>query len=625
MDRDTDALAGPPKDSMSDGFSKQNAAGKPSGPSLPSFTERFGFETELNKTSDLKDTKDVPESPSKDDSDIIVISDEVVILESAKPSQSEPVLDIIVPEASMIAESLPLFSSPPDSLSAYELESLKSDPAMDENSDIEVLKSDIKTNRENVEEKGDEKSVPEGLSSHIQSEGNESSLSEVIPEVNKLKDDSKTSGIAEEKAETRKDLNKSESEDGEQEVATAKDQKEKDEASGEGSGQCGDCECSMKQTDIEGLGTRLKEPAVEISLTVQAKINKDKSKGNKHQDKDESKVEAKYKSEVSMEGIGIHEGTKAKLKESNLDQNSEESISVKESKDPIDDKVNGNKEIEAMTENVDSSTIPDATGSKETDVAGHSIDPNEHVIAKLKPVADIHDKPMEKASGESDILGQEVKDMIDGMKSKAETAKDAAKEQGQFVLTSAKDSTEKGADAAKSKIGGLLEGAKTIASGNQKTGDDAAPTGRRRNRKRKGSRSKMQEKTTETDESSKPIKDQETSQPIRDQETSQKTRDQESFQPTRDQETSQPIRDQETSQSIRDQETSQPIRDQDTSQPIRDQETSQPIRDQEIHVKHPTNQNEFLSFGMKLKIEDAEKHIIIDVEEGGPASEIGLM
>ena len=51
----------------------------------------------------------------------------------------------------------------------------------------------------------------------------------------------------------------------------------------------------------------------------------------------------------------------------------------------------------------------------------------------------------------------------------------------------------------------------------------------------------------------------------------------------------------------------------------------QTMKDFEVHIRHPTNSGEFISFGMKFKSQDSTvDHIITDVEEGGPASEVGL-
>ena len=48
-------------------------------------------------------------------------------------------------------------------------------------------------------------------------------------------------------------------------------------------------------------------------------------------------------------------------------------------------------------------------------------------------------------------------------------------------------------------------------------------------------------------------------------------------------------------------------------------------KDYEVHIRHPTNRGEFVSFGMKFESQDSTNdHIIMGVEEGGPASEVGL-
>ena len=499
-------MTGPSNNSFRHEPSNQQAAGKFGGSDLPpSLTGSLAFTTDPSRSLD---SKDIPESPSKD-SDIIVISDDVVIFESAKQTKSEPVLDIIVPEASMLAESLPLLSSlpdslssyelppdslsanPPDSLSAYELDSLKSDPAIDDNSDIEVLKTDVKTHKEKEEEeeKPDAQMQPQ--------------ISAVLTEeVNK---------VAVEK---------------EQKVNRTREEGEKGDESCKGAGQCGECECEMKPVDIESLGTR---PAVEISLTVQAKVNTDKSKV--------------VKDKVKKESETLGEKTDKDTINASSNSTSEDLVTMNE----------GIKDASEDLDTIKGAATDDSVGNA---ISGHSIDPNEHVIAMLKPDMDIHDKPMEKGPDVSDILGKEVKDMIDGMKSKPETAKDISMDQGQYAL-------EKVDDTAKSKVDALSEGAKGPSGVDKNTSDQPATSSKRRNRKRKGSRSKMQEKPAESQEES----------------------------PT----------------------------------PTKDQEKSEPVKNQEIHVKHPTNENEFLSFGMKLRIEDTDNHIITNVEEGGPASEIGLM
>ncbi len=510
----SDDLTGPSDNSLRDEPSTQQAAGRSGGPDLPpSLTGSLAFTTDANRSLG---SKDVPESPSKD-SDIIVISDDVVVLESPKQTKSEPVLDIFVPEASMLAEALPLLSSPPDSLSAYELppdslsayppdslsayelDSLKSDPAIDDNnSDIEVLKTDIKTHieKEAEEEKQDAQMQPEISAA----------LSEKVNKVTVEK---------------------------EQKVNRTKEEEEKGDESCQGAGQCGECECEMKPVDIESLGTR---PAVEISLTVQAKVNTDRGK---EINKDKVKKES--------ETLGEKHHADKDIKDNTINASSNR-IS--------EDLVITNEGIKDASEDIDTIKVAVTDDSVGNAISGHSIDPNEHVIAMLKPDMDIHDKPMEKGPDVSDILGKEVKDMIDGMKSKPETAKDIAMDQGQFAL-------EKVDDSAKSKVDALSQGAKGPSGVDKNTSDQPATSSKRRNRKRKGSRSKMQEKPAEPQE--------------------------------------------------------------ENSKPIKDLKKSQSIRDQEIHVKHPTNANEFLSFGMKLRIEGTENHTITDVEEGGPASEIGLM
>ena len=48
-------------------------------------------------------------------------------------------------------------------------------------------------------------------------------------------------------------------------------------------------------------------------------------------------------------------------------------------------------------------------------------------------------------------------------------------------------------------------------------------------------------------------------------------------------------------------------------------------KDHEVHMRHPTNKGEFLSFGMRLGSQDSfPDHVITGVEDGGPASEVGL-
>ena len=51
----------------------------------------------------------------------------------------------------------------------------------------------------------------------------------------------------------------------------------------------------------------------------------------------------------------------------------------------------------------------------------------------------------------------------------------------------------------------------------------------------------------------------------------------------------------------------------------------QTAKEQEVHIKHPINRGEFVSFGMKFESQDSTPdHIITGVEDGGPASEVGL-
>ena len=48
-------------------------------------------------------------------------------------------------------------------------------------------------------------------------------------------------------------------------------------------------------------------------------------------------------------------------------------------------------------------------------------------------------------------------------------------------------------------------------------------------------------------------------------------------------------------------------------------------KDCDVHIRHPTNRGEFISFGMKFESQDSTTdHIITGVEDGGPASEVGL-